>query len=89
MATTTEQVTTIPVEASVEERFRRLEAQWKYETGHLSSPQAICANQAYREIIGMGRAAIPFMLGDLAKEPRLWVWALREITGDNPVPERD
>ncbi len=26
------------------------------------------------------------MLRDLEQQPRLWVWALPEITGDDPVP---
>ena len=33
----------------------------------------------------MGEAVIPLMLRDLEKEPRLWVWALPRITGQNPV----
>jgi hypothetical protein len=27
------------------------------------------------------------MLRDLEERPRLWVWALPEITGANPAPE--
>ena len=29
------------------------------------------------------------MLRDLAQRPRLWVWALPEITGVDPVPPGD
>jgi hypothetical protein len=41
------------------------------------------------EIIRMGTAVIPFMVRDLERQPRLWVWALPEITEDDPVPVAD
>lgn len=74
---------------TLEERFRRLEATWRAETGHLSSSTKIIAHPAFREIIRLGPAVIPFMLRDLEQQPRLWVWALPEITGDDPVPVSD
>jgi hypothetical protein len=70
---------------SVEERFRRLEARWTAETGYLSSCSDIVEHPAFREIIGLGKAVVPFLLRDLEERPRLWVWALPEITGENPV----
>jgi len=70
----------------VEERFRRLEAVWTMETGYLSSYTDIVQHPAFREIIGMGEAVVPLMLRDLEGRPRLWVWALPEITGADPVP---
>jgi len=75
---------TAPVETA-EERFRRLEANWAAETGFLSSYTDIVEHAAFREIIGMGEAVVPLMLRDLGERPRLWVWALPEITGANPV----
>lgn len=74
---------------TLEERFRRLEATWRTETGHLSSSTKIVAHPAFREIIRLGPVVIPFMLRDLEQQPRLWVWALPEITGDDPVPVSD
>ena len=44
---------------------------------------------AFQEIIRLGHAAVPFMLQDLEKRPRLWVWALPDITGADPVPVSD
>lgn len=70
---------------TVEERFRRLEIRWKEETGHLSSHSAIVNHPAFREIIGLGEAVVPLMLRDLEARPGLWVWALPEVTGTNPV----
>jgi hypothetical protein len=74
---------------SVEERLRRLEATWVGEVGHLSSSTAKMKHPAFQEILGMGPVVVPLMLRDLAKEPRLWVWALPKITGADPVPEAD
>jgi hypothetical protein len=74
---------------TIEQRLRRLEAKWIAETGHLSSYAAIIRHPAFREIVNMGEAVIPVMLNDLAQRPGLWVWALHDITGDNPVPPAD
>lgn len=74
---------------SIDQRFRRLEAKWMEETSHLSSYTAIVSHPAFREIVCMGDAVIPLMLRDLQERPRLWVWALREITGADPVPAAD
>ena len=71
------------------ERFRRLEATWTAETGYLSSYTAIVEHPAFREIIRLGEAVVPLMLRDLEERPRLWVWALPEITGTDPVPPEE
>ena len=71
---------------TVEERFRRLEANWTAETGYLSSYTDIVEHPAFQEIIRIGEAVVPFMLRDLQERPQLWVWALPEITGADPVP---
>lgn len=74
---------------TIEQRFRRLEAKWKADTGHLSSVTAVTSHPAFREIVGMGDAVVPLMLHDLAETPQLWIWALPEITGADPVPPGD
>ncbi len=73
----------------VERRFRQLEAEWKAETAHLSSSTKILGHTALREIVAMGRAVVPLMLGDLRREPSLWVWVLPELTGADPVTPAD
>lgn len=88
MATTPTGVTPTSTE-TIEQRFRRLEALWREETGHLSSSSKIIGHSAFREIIRMGTAVVPFMLRDLEQQPRLWVWVLPEITGEDPVPVAD
>jgi hypothetical protein len=71
---------------TVEERLRRLEATWSAETGYLSSYTDIVEHPAFRDIIALGEAVVPLMLRDLEARPRLWVWALPEITRTDPVP---
>src|SRR5688500_3090915 len=78
-----------PGPATLEHRFRELEAAWTAETQFISSYTEIVAHPAFREIIRMGAPVVPWMLRDLKEQPRLWVWALPEITGANPVPPED
>jgi hypothetical protein len=74
---------------AVERRFRELEALWVRETGHLSSSTRMRNHAAFQEIIELGQAVVPLMLRDLQERPRLWVWALPVITGEDPVPPAD
>src|SRR5437879_3385394 len=82
----TQQEPAAPATETVEQCFRRLEAKWLAEVGHLSSYTALVSHPAFREIIRMGEAVVPLMLRDLEERPGLWVWALPEITGADPVP---
>jgi hypothetical protein len=74
---------------SVEQRFRELEAAWQADTLFLSNPTKITAHWAFQEILKMGESVVPLMLRDLQDRPRLWVWALPRITGEDPVPASD
>jgi hypothetical protein len=74
---------------TTEQQFRRLEAVWESATLYLSDAHKIIEHPALQEIIGMGDGVIPFMLRDLEKQPRQWVWALPRITGANPVRPED
>ena len=74
---------------SIEDRFRRLEEIWTRETGYLSSYTDIVKHPAFQEILRMGERVVPLMLRDLEERPRLWVWALPDLTGANPVTEAD
>jgi hypothetical protein len=71
------------------ERFRELAARWHAETAHLSATTAIAMHPAYQEIIGLGREAIPLVLARLEKKPGQWFWALRALTGIDPVPPQN
>jgi hypothetical protein len=74
-----------PIE-TVEERFRRLAADWQRATGHLSSMTAASHHPAYQEIINLGPEVLPYLLRDLEENETHWFIALRKITGINPIP---
>lgn len=70
-------------------QFYDLKEEWEAETGHLSSITEIAMNTAYQRIIGMGHAAIPYILSEVRIRPGHWFWALKAITGEDPVlPEQ-
>ena len=72
---------------ALEKKFRRLAGQWRYETGMYSAPRKIIGHPAYRRIIAMGEEAIPLILQDFPNSGGFWHFALKEITGESPVPE--
>ncbi|MBI4594951.1 MAG: hypothetical protein HY730_01060 [Candidatus Tectomicrobia bacterium] len=70
-------------------KFDELKTEWQMETAHLSSITEIALNYAYQQIIGMGNMAIPYILTELKKQPDHWFWALKSITGEDPVKPED
>ncbi len=78
-----------PPRETPEEKFARLAEQWRAETGMLSSLNEMAMHPAYQQIIGMGETAVPLLLRELARTPDHWFWALRAITGADPVPAAD
>ena len=62
---------------------------WKAERGPLSSITAMAMHPAYQRIIGLGPAAVPLLLRELEREPDHWFWALKSITGEDPVSPAD
>ena len=90
MATMPVPITTKPAAPeTIEQRFRRLEAQWKLDTEFLSDAHKIINHPAFRAIIALGEEVVPLLLHDLESQPSLMVWALPEITGANPVSPSD
>lgn len=71
-----------------QQRFRKLAKQWFDEAGYLSSTTEAVIHPAYQQIIGMGEDAIPLLLKELQKPSGRWFWALKAITGENPVPAK-
>lgn len=72
--------------------FQSLVQQWRRERGAMSSITEMSMLPAYQKLIGMGEEAIPLMLAQLRAEgddPDQWFWALRAITGANPVRPED
>src|SRR5688572_24264289 len=70
-------------------RFHNLVRQWKAATIFTSSGTEMALHPAYQQIIGMGTEALPLILGELNREEDHWFWALKSITGEDPVPEAD
>ncbi len=74
---------------TLEQRFRRLDIIWRKETAYQSSSTRIKNHPAFREVIDMGDVVVPLLLRDLQGNASLWVWALPEITGADPVAPAD
>jgi hypothetical protein len=71
---------------TAEQRFNKLAKTWKSETELVSKVTKRILHPAYQKVIGMGEAAIPFILKDLAENgPDDWFWALTAITDENPI----
>ena len=76
-------------QANPETRFLTLKTQWEADTAILSSVTEIALHPAYQQIIGMGHTAIHLILLEMRKRPGHWFWALKSITGEDPVlPEQ-
>lgn len=66
-------------------RFHTLKKQWQLDTAVKSSISEIVMHPAYQQIIGMGPTAIPFILSEMRLSSDHWFWALKSISGDDPV----
>lgn len=71
---------------SSERRFSNLVSAWKSGRGYTSSVTKLSTHPAYQQIIGMGMEAVPLILAELERHPDHWFWALKAITGADPVP---
>ena len=67
-------------------QFQRFAKTWRDECAHLASIREMVLHPAYQQIVGMGLSALPFIFAELEREPNHWFWALRAITGEDPVP---
>jgi hypothetical protein len=70
-------------------KFKRLLAEWRKQTAHLSSIKAKVMVVPYLEIIGMGQPALRLILNELKERPVYLFPALRAITGIDPVQPED
>jgi len=73
-------------------RFQTLREQWHIERGVTSSIQEMCTTPAYLTIVGMGKLALPLLIAQLRSEgdkPDHWFFALRCITGADPIAPED
>jgi hypothetical protein len=73
-------------------QFARLASEWREERGAMSSITQMSMLPSYQRIIGMGKEAVPLILAELRSEgdePDQWFWALRVLSGVNPVRTED
>lgn len=70
-------------------KFHMLKKNWEIETSMLSSITARAMHPAYQQIIGMGQKVVPLILAEMTMKPGLWFWALKSITGADPVRAED
>jgi hypothetical protein len=87
-ATSVPQAPLGPPGENLEQLFHRLKAQWSADTLVLSDPGKIMAHPTMRAIIALGQGVVPLILRDLQENRSLIVWALPEITGEDPAPPK-
>lgn len=75
------------LDKDVLEKFQALATEWRNAVEFTSSTTEMAMHPAYQRIIGMGSAAIPLLLRELEHNPTHWFWALKAITGQDPVAE--
>ena len=75
--------------ARLRKEFKRLCTEWKRETQSVSSLRESAMNASYQRIIGFGPAVMPLIIAEMKREPDWWFWALRAITGVDPVRDED
>jgi hypothetical protein len=73
----------------IEQRFRRLVAQWQEAMKYSSSLHDRVEHPAYRAIIQMGQPVVRLLIEELRLRPDYWFDALTAITGDDPIPTED
>jgi hypothetical protein len=73
----------------VAEEFATLAEEWIEATRFTSSITEMAMHPAYQRIIGLGKPAVPFLLRKLQASPGHWFWALRAITGCDPIVPED
>ena len=69
--------------------FGRLRDEWRLATGGLSNPHKRVAHPSYRAVVALGWPVVRPILRSFVgnSDPEMWAPALREITGENPVPK--
>lgn len=70
-------------------KFNALCSEWKSATRLTSSSSDIVMHPAYQRIIGLGPEVIPLVLSELRDHGGHWFWALRALTGENPIDPSD
>jgi hypothetical protein len=76
----------VPLPETVERDVEDLLAVWRKQTAMISSSTVLVSHPAYRKIIALGAAALPYLFRDLEQTHDGHLSrALAEITGAQPV----
>ena len=67
------------------EKFAGLVKEWQSTRNPVDSGIDMFTNAAYQKIIGMGHEVVPLILKELEVNVDYWFWALKAITGKDPV----
>ena len=70
---------------AIEAQFQRFADLWRAECPPVSSAEKLAMHPMYQRIIGLGPDVLPCLFRELERGPHHWFWALRAITGENPV----
>ena len=70
----------------IQRKFEKLSKKWDLETLNYSSMDSMVKHPAYISIIKLGRPVVPILLAALKINPDHWFYALRQITGADPIP---
>lgn len=60
-------------------RFQSLYEQWRNDTRFTSSASDIVSHEAFKAIVAMGEAAVPYIVEEIDNTPSTLVWALNFI----------
>lgn len=74
---------------ALQQVFENLANEWRQEQEFSSSITEIAIVPAYQQIIGMGPAALRWILADLRETHDHWFWALKSIARCDPVLPQD
>ena len=77
------------IDPATRRRFTELADQWQRETVFLSSTRHVIKHHAHREIVSMGEPAVPLIMERMWAQGGHWFYALRDITGANPIQPAD
>lgn len=68
--------------------FYRLLEEWRFDTLASSRVRDKVEHPAFRQIVDIGKPAVPLIVSELRENPGFLFLALYPITGDTPVPPR-
>ena len=86
LAVTPESNSPDAADLDLRDEFNRLVVEWKKGRRRGADVVQITAHPAYRQIVAMGKPAIPLILEELERQSDHWFPALHELTGTSPVP---